>query len=384
VLVFVWGAFAFIRKVSGVRPDWWLIAIIMLAYGWVFHMGFFNYYISLGLCFWALSLAWDFRPSGLGAAAALFALAYVAHGLALAWAVGVLAYHFLIIRVLPGRRMLVFLSAIGEVEALAFIIGSMWKSRWFDNQFSSCIGVDQVVPYADRYWWVSTVLALAIAVAIVFVIQSRGGRATLSGKPVQVCILTAIGIAVIPNWIAIPNYNHALVFLAQRTSLALAVVMCSIAASAPKQRASRYALIAAGLMYFGYLYRDEAALNGFEDQIAAAVAQLPPNQRVLTAVEAPNVRSNPLAHMLDRECIDRCYSYGNYEPSSAQFRVRIDGASPIVVPTDKDSNNLQAGTYLVQPRDVPVYQILARDDGQVVVRQLSPGMMSGMTVWKGL
>ena len=31
----------------------------MLAYGWVFHMGFFNFYLSMGLCFWAMRLAWD-------------------------------------------------------------------------------------------------------------------------------------------------------------------------------------------------------------------------------------------------------------------------------------------------------------------------------------
>jgi hypothetical protein len=37
-----------------------LPAIALLAYGWVFHMGFFNFYLSLGLCFLALGLAWQF------------------------------------------------------------------------------------------------------------------------------------------------------------------------------------------------------------------------------------------------------------------------------------------------------------------------------------
>ena len=54
VLIFVWGALAFVSKVSGRRAWHLLPCLTMLAYGWVFHMGFFNFYLSLGLCFWAL------------------------------------------------------------------------------------------------------------------------------------------------------------------------------------------------------------------------------------------------------------------------------------------------------------------------------------------
>src|ERR1039457_1291581 len=59
VLTFVWGAFAFIGAVGGRRPWHLLPRIGMLAYGWVYHMGFFNFYLSLGLCFWGLSIVWD-------------------------------------------------------------------------------------------------------------------------------------------------------------------------------------------------------------------------------------------------------------------------------------------------------------------------------------
>jgi len=58
VLVFVWGAFAFISAVIG-RRSWSVMpCLAMLAYGWVFHMGFFNFYLSMGLCCWAMALAW--------------------------------------------------------------------------------------------------------------------------------------------------------------------------------------------------------------------------------------------------------------------------------------------------------------------------------------
>ena len=62
VLVFFWGAFTFIRTISRVdRAPWtWTPCLAMLAYGWVFHMGLFNFYLSLGLAFWALTF-WERR-----------------------------------------------------------------------------------------------------------------------------------------------------------------------------------------------------------------------------------------------------------------------------------------------------------------------------------
>jgi hypothetical protein len=58
VLIFFWGAFALVA-VASKRAPWFLApAIAMVAYGWTFEMGFFNYYISLGLSFFALAILW--------------------------------------------------------------------------------------------------------------------------------------------------------------------------------------------------------------------------------------------------------------------------------------------------------------------------------------
>src|ERR1051325_8634824 len=74
VLVLVWGAFALIRRVAD-RPPWpFLPVVAMVAYGWTYHTGLFNFYISLGLCFWAMSLMWRATPTRLAAAAAILAL----------------------------------------------------------------------------------------------------------------------------------------------------------------------------------------------------------------------------------------------------------------------------------------------------------------------
>ena len=58
VLIFFWGAFAFIAAATR-RPPWFLVpAIAMIAYGWTFQMGFMNYYVSLGFAFFAAALCW--------------------------------------------------------------------------------------------------------------------------------------------------------------------------------------------------------------------------------------------------------------------------------------------------------------------------------------
>jgi len=66
-----------------------------------------------------------------------------------------------------------------------------------------------------------------------------------------------------------------------------------------------------------------------------------------------------MTHMIDRACIGHCFSYGNYEPSSAAFRVRSTGQNEFVI-----ANYLgflgQCGTAsnVVQERDPPLWQVL--------------------------
>src|SRR5258708_2893525 len=101
VLVFFWGAFALIAAVSR-RPPWFLLpCLAMLAYGWTFNVGFFNYYLSLGLGFFATAFIWSGRGRELILAGALAALALVAHPQGFVWLVGCLGY-IVLWRLLPS------------------------------------------------------------------------------------------------------------------------------------------------------------------------------------------------------------------------------------------------------------------------------------------
>src|ERR1700738_2391761 len=102
VLIFFLGVFALVAAVSRLPPLSLLPCLAMLAYGWTFNVGFFNYYLSLGLGFFATALVWSGRGRGLILAAALAALALVAHPQGFAWLVGCVGY-VVLWRLLPRR-----------------------------------------------------------------------------------------------------------------------------------------------------------------------------------------------------------------------------------------------------------------------------------------
>src|SRR5215467_14556990 len=58
VFTFFWGAFSLLAQFSSGLP--WRVTplLAILTYGYVFHMGFMNYYISLGLAFFVVALVW--------------------------------------------------------------------------------------------------------------------------------------------------------------------------------------------------------------------------------------------------------------------------------------------------------------------------------------
>jgi len=62
--------------------------IAMLAYSGFSTWALFSLYLSLGLCFWVLALAWEWKPWRLAAAAPILALAYLARRCRCFWTAG--------------------------------------------------------------------------------------------------------------------------------------------------------------------------------------------------------------------------------------------------------------------------------------------------------
>ena len=384
VLTFAWGAFAFVSVVVG-RRAWGLMPVIaMLAYGWVLHMGLFDFYLSLGLCFWALALAWECKPRRVAAAVPVLLIAYVAHGLPVAWTIALLAYLWLARRMAPPKRAILMAVSLAAMVAARTVVASMMSSTWLPQQMMMITGTDQLWVFDFKYGVPFLGLLLVLVLLFVGLLRNSGARNVLSSLPFQLGVLSAAGVLLVPTRLQIPGYNNALGFIAERMSLAVGICFCALLAAAPMRAHHRYAMGVLALLFFGFLYRDEGALNAFEDRMTKLVSQLPPGQRVVSAINDPTIRISALTHMIDRVCLGRCYSYANYEPSTAQFRIRAVAENPIVVSTYADSSGLQAGIYVVKQSDQPLYQVDLDQAGHMAIRILTAGAQTGITYWKVL
>ncbi len=382
VLVFAWGAFAFVSAVAG-RRAWNLFpAIAMLAYGWVFHMGFFNFYLSLGLCLAAMALTWRWNPRDTAAAAAMLALALLAHALPVAWALALMVYRVLAGHIAPDRRLFLAAAAVAAMLAARVAMAQLTETHGGVRQLNLITGADQLYVFDGSYLWVSAVV-LALWLMLLIGRLREAGNALAAEAPFHFCLLSAAAIVIFPSWLAIPGYKHALAFIAERLSLPLAVCVCALVAGPgghPRTRLwQSVALAGTALVFFGMLYRDEGVFDDFEDRLQHLVEQLPAGQRVVNTVSDPGLRSSPVGHMLDRVCVGHCYSYANYEPSTTQFRVRVVGPSPLVVSTYADAFRMETGQYVVKEGDLPLYVVGVDAAGRLTIRSAIAGVPVGAT-----
>ena len=373
VLVFVWGAFAFVSAASGRRAWSLLPCLAMLAYGWVFHMGFFDFYLGLGLSFWGMALAWEMQPKRMAAALAVFVLAFLAHGLACVWGLAFVLFRWAAKRMGEARLLQVTGVALGALIVAVIVVDSARRTRWSSDQVKLMTGADQVRVFDDKYYALFLALRVVWGLMLVELIRQRGWRQIICGLPLQFCVLSAAGVFLLPGTIPIPGYRHNLVYIAERLSLGVAVCICALLASAKARALQQWAMAAVGLVFFGFLFRDESALNAFEGRMRHMVMQLPAGQRIVSGAEDPSLRVNAMAHMIDRACIGRCYSYANYEPSTWQFRVRAVAPNPYVASSYADSFALQTGQYVVKPNDLPLYEVTLDDQGNQIIVSLQAG-----------
>jgi hypothetical protein len=170
VLIFFWGAFLFIGAVN-VRPPWPLApAIAIVTYGWTFYSGFFNFYLGLGLAFFAMAFLLRGRAKDLLIAAILAVLVLVAHPFAFLCLLG-LAIYFGMAGALHGwqRWCLPALALLGIVVAHEYL-GQMQTFFRHVTDFYQMNGTDQMVLFERRYlylaWFTMAFVALSVLAAV--------------------------------------------------------------------------------------------------------------------------------------------------------------------------------------------------------------------------
>jgi hypothetical protein len=362
VLIFFWGSFLFIRKASR-SPSWWLVpCIAMLTYGWVFHVGFFNFYLSMGICLMALALAWDCELDGLAVGTLLLTIAWSAHFLPVLWAISVLAG----IALARRFRNWFFSVGIAIIVVLRAILGTQLPVYWSWKQIWNITGADQFVIFG----WPYALVALAMLVLWLTMLRHRTDQPV-----VKVMGLLALGILILPASAQFTGQNVALGFVPHRLSLTIALLMCAAIAPAAAVRWQRNLLWGILIAYGVLLYIDTGKLDRQERGLVEALKRQPFGRRMVMAAVKPDARIDMYSHMIDRACIGLCYSYGDYEPSTLAFRLRATSRNPIVVAEYSDSYAMQVGEYVVQDVDLPLYQVNLCPDP--IVLPLKTGDIAG-------
>lgn len=360
VLIFFWGAFALVGAATRFAR-WFITPLIgMVAYGWTFEMGFFNYYLALGLSFFCLALFWRGNRYERLLAFAPAPLIVFAHPLGLVWLVGA-ALYVALAAVLPRRwQFLLFLAAAAGIHLLHiylerhFVVDAMNDPRFLFT------GADQFLLFGAHYKIVQKAVLIFVPAAILWDVFQRRRKTEIGSSyavPLQLYALIELGVALLPNGIRFQGFSASLALITERlTSISAVLVCCLLGAMFPR-RWHLAGLSAIAAAFFWFLYQDTAVLNRMEAQVETLVAALPPNQRVLGTIKAPPGSRVLIQHMLDRACIGRCFSYGNYEPTTGMFRVYALPDNPYNMTDGNSTYSMEDGDYEVQARDLPAYQI---------------------------
>lgn len=356
VLVFAFGMLAYLRTVGGKRA-WFLFPVVaMLSYGYIFHMGFFNFLLALGVSLAALSLLVRGRPLSIAAGWVLLALAFWIHFMPPLWAICMAAYYWLHRSLKPRYSLALLAVSIGLTAALRFFVAWRYSSTFSSVQSGSLSGADQFWVFGG--WTLVFVPLMLLVWGLLFLrlAHVKSPLRIVLGFPAQSLILNSAAVLILPRMITPPGYQLGFNFITERLSLMVAITVCALVA-ASRPRFVDLALMAAVCCgFFAAMYAEDRRLGVLEDRLTSIVETLPAMARVVTPLNEP-ARANQWNHLIDRVCLGRCFSYTNYEPTTGHFRIRIQGSSPVVAPDFAASAALEWGLYQPPPGTPDYFQI---------------------------
>jgi hypothetical protein len=388
VLIFFWGVFALLAAVAQ-RPPWFLLpCIAMLAYGWTFNIGFFNYYISLGMGFFATAIFWRGRGRELLAGFVLAGAVLVAHPQGFGWLVGCVVY-ILLWRVLPGWWKLLLLAGATTVIVTArlYLFSHDFAASSVFESFGPGIynGTDQIDLYSMKTHILSYV-ALGFGLSCFVADAVARGRNLEAWRPLRLpfelhCI-AVFATYMLPDDLKIPLFAAGIGAMAIRLTTVSAVMGLAVMALIQPRKWHTAGFAAIALVSFAFLYQDTGVLNRMEEEAGRLVSTLPRGQRVLGTIwPAEDSRLPHIVHLVDRACIGKCYVFQNYEPASGQFRVRVRAGSPAAADNSETAEKMEAGEYIVQEKDLPIWQINQCDENdptKLCLHPLAAGELNGV------
>jgi hypothetical protein len=359
VLLFFWGTFALVSAATR-RVPWFLAPVIALVtYGYTFHMGFFNYYLGLGLSFFSLAIFWRGRGWERLIAVAIAPLVLLAQVTSFIWLIGAGIYVGLA-EILPQRRQfLLLVPAAGALIALHYyfwlhfvVKAARHPSFWYS-------GADQLVLFGHRYYICAGALIAFVCISLAIDLIHRWREPALGrgfSIPLQLYAIATLAVPLLPRGVYFAHIAAVGLLTDRLTSVSAVLICCLLGATRPR-RWHLAASAAIVIVFFAFEYQDTAKANRMEAQAKRLVRELPVNTRVLATINPPPGSRIPIVHMIDRACVAHCFSYENYEPSAGIFRVRSTPGNPYVLNDYHLSGQAEYGDYTVKPQDLPVYQV---------------------------
>jgi hypothetical protein len=384
VLIFFWGLFALVCAATR-RAPWLLTPLLALvAYGWTFHMGFFNYYISLGLAFFGIALFWRGKGWERLLAVALAPLVAVAHPFGVMWLAGAGVYVAAAEVAQRRYQLALFLAGIASIFLAHWYFWKHYIMEPPPGPFYFFNGADQLVIFGDRYEIAefAVIAFFAIAIALDLIRRRREpGLWKYYGISLQLYLIVWLGIVELPRGVRFEGHPAAIALITDRlTTVSFALACCLLGAMRPRKWHLAASLAIAG-MFFVFLYQDTGVINNLEAQAEKLTRSLPPNQRVLATIDGLSGYRVSIEHIIDQACVGYCFNYGNYEPGSEVFRVRAEPGNPYVLSDYGDATDTEEGNYVVQPEDLPIHQVFqCTDDGKTLcIRPLEAGEQNDRT-----
>ncbi len=372
IQIFFWSCFTLASTLAR-RRAWSIVPFLaLLTYGAIFRLGFFNFYISVGLSTLASALVWRSRLRRGLPAIPLLALAFTAHVLPVVWAVSVIGYVMIGRRLRAPLRPWLCVAGLAGLGAIALFLAKFIAASWPPGVFiGSLFGVDQVLPFGMKYEFVA---AGVLALWLLLLIRGLGRRSPFRDSAFQLWVLSAAACVLMPMSISLPFYSAGMTYIPIRLSLLSAVMLCSVIARLRFNWFEKLISIVLLTLYFSFAFVDERALNSVEREIGAAIATLPPGSRVLATLKDSHLLVPALEHMVDRECIGRCFDFGNYEPATTQFRLRATPANTFVMSDIDDVSQLERNTYSWNRQDIKLMRLISCGDSRrVCVTEVKQG-----------
>jgi hypothetical protein len=363
VLTFFWSAFYFVSVARG-RPPWTIAPLLaMVAFGWTFQVGFFNYYLALGLAFIGISFFWIERGWRRIVPIILSPIILLAHPFGFAWFVGAVAI-IVITEVWPRRPYFGITAALGILGCAAWYLRHHYRAEFASHSAVFWNGLDQIL--LTRLYVLPAAglagLALFAVISIGRDVRGRGSEAGFPGKSLillQLYILVEASILLLPDSIYTHQISAPLRAITTRATSISAVLLCGLIACATQRRWHYPAILGTSVIFFALLYHDTGTLSSVEQEIRLLVQMVAPGTRVLFTIHQPRNYRFSGGHILDAACIGRCFSYGNYEAATRAFRIRALAGNRIVMSRVEQIEAVESGDYIVQPEDLPaqlVYQ----------------------------